>query len=246
VTFLIVGGNRGKRNLALDLKSPAAKEIINRLLVSCDVVVHNMREGIAEWLGIDYESARKLRPDVIYDHVTGYGSTGPDKQRLGFDLLFQSMSGTAARQGASADRPVFLRTPVCDSTNAMLLASGVLMALHHRDRTGHGQKIYLSLLKTGALVNSDDFLRYPDKSNRPLADQDLYGMSAVDRLYKTADGWLFLDCNQTGEWDSLRNCLGKPGLGGELTFDQANNMDPWDEDLCRDLAEEFERLPATE
>jgi crotonobetainyl-CoA:carnitine CoA-transferase CaiB-like acyl-CoA transferase len=130
VQFLIVGGNRGKRNLALDLKSPAAKEIINRLLASCDVVVHNMREGVAERLGIDYESARKLRPDVIYAHVTGYGSTGPDKLRPGFDPLFQSMSGTTVRQGASADRPVFLRTPICDSTNAMLLASGVLMALH--------------------------------------------------------------------------------------------------------------------
>ena len=243
--FLIVGGNRGMRNLALDLKSPAAKEIINRLLASCDVVVHNMREGIAERLGIDYESARKLRPDVIYAHVTGYGSTGPDKLRPGFDPLFQSMSGTTARQGASADRPVFLRTPICDDTNAMLLASGVLMALHHRDRTGQGQKIDLSLLKTAALVNSDDFLRYPGKPDRPLADQGLYGMSAVNRLYKTADGWIFLDCNQAEEWDSLRECLGKSGLE-EVTFDQAIKMDLWNEDLCRDLAKEFELFPAAE
>jgi crotonobetainyl-CoA:carnitine CoA-transferase CaiB-like acyl-CoA transferase len=245
VQFLIVGGNRGKRNLALDLKSPAAKEIINRLLASCDVVVHNMREGVAERLGIDYESARKLRPDVIYAHVTGYGSTGPDKLRPGFDPLFQSMSGTTVRQGASADRPVFLRTPICDSTNAMLLASGVLMALHHRDRTGQGQKIDLSLLKTAALVNSDDFLRYRGKADRPVADNGLYGMSAVNRLYKTADGWIFLDCNQAEEWDSLRECLGNSRLE-EVTFDQANKKDPWNEDLCRDLAQEFERLPAAE
>jgi len=244
--FLIVGGNRGKRNLARDLKSPAAKGIINRLLASCDVVVHNMREGIAERLGIDYESARKLRPDVIYAHVTGYGSTGPDKLRPGFDPLFQSMSGTTARQGASADRPVFLRTPVCDDTNAMLLASGVLMALHHRDQTGQGQKIDLSLLKTAALVNSDDFLRYRGKPDRPLADQGLYGMSAINRLYKTAGGWIFLDCNQPEEWDSLRDCLGKPELGGGITFDQASKMDPWNEGLCRDLGEEFERLSAAE
>jgi crotonobetainyl-CoA:carnitine CoA-transferase CaiB-like acyl-CoA transferase len=185
-------------------------------------------------LGIDYESARKLRPDMIYVHVTGYGSTGPDRLKPGFDPLFQSMSGTTVRQRA------------CDDTNGMLLASGVLMALHHRDRTGQGQKINLSLLRTAALVNSDDFLRYRGKAGRQLADQGLHRMSAVKRLYKTADGWIFLDCNQAEEWASLRDCLGKPGLGGELTFDQANKTDPWNEDLCRELAEEFERLPAAE
>jgi crotonobetainyl-CoA:carnitine CoA-transferase CaiB-like acyl-CoA transferase len=242
--FLILGGNRGKRNLALDLKSPAAKDIINRLLGSCDVVVHNMREGIADRLGIDYEAARNLRTDVIYVHVTGYGASGPDKLKPGFDPLFQSMSGTTARQGASVERPVFLRTPVCDDTNAMLLAASVLMALHHRDQTGQGQKIDLSLLKTAALINSDDFMRFRGKEDRPLADNGLYGLSAVKRLYKAADGWIFLDCNQAEEWESLRKFLGESWLGDELTFDVANKVHPWNEELCRNLAEEFERRPA--
>jgi crotonobetainyl-CoA:carnitine CoA-transferase CaiB-like acyl-CoA transferase len=169
LAFLILGGNRGKRNLALDLKSPDAKDVIGRLLRWCDVVVHNMREGIAERLGIDYETVRKLRPDVIYAHVTGYGATGPDRFKPEFDPLFQSMSGITAWQGANPNRPVFLSTPVCDDTNALLFASGVLMALHHRDQTGRGQKIDLSLLKTAVFVNSDDFLRYRGKANRRLA-----------------------------------------------------------------------------
>ena len=242
--FLILGGNRGKRNLALDLKSPAAKDIINRLLGSCDVVVHNMRVGVAERLGIDYEVARNLRPDVIYVHVTGYGASGPDKLKPGFDPLFQSISGTTARQGASVERPVFLRTPVCDDTNALLLAASVLMALHHRDQTGQGQKIDLSLLKTAALIKSDDFMRFRGKEDRPLADNGLYGLSAVKRLYKAADGWIFLDCNQAEEWESLRKFLGESWLGDELTFNLANKAHPWNEELCRNLAEEFERRPA--
>jgi crotonobetainyl-CoA:carnitine CoA-transferase CaiB-like acyl-CoA transferase len=242
--FLILGGNRGKRNLALDLKSPAAKGIIDRLLGSCDVVVHNMRDGIAERLGIDYDAARNLRPDVIYVHVTGYGASGPDKHKPGVDPLFQSTSGTTARQGASAERPVFLRTPVCDDTNAMLLAAGVLMALHHRDRTGQGQKLDLSLLKTAALINSDDFMRYQGKEDRTLADEGLYGLSAVKRLYKAADGWIFLDCNQVQEWESLKRFLSESWLGDEVTFIEANRMHPWNEDLCRNLAEVFERRPA--
>lgn len=95
--FLILGGNRGKRSIAVDLKSPTAKGIIDRLLASCDVVVHNMRGGIAERLGIDYEAARVLRPDVIYVHVTGYGAAGPDRLKPGFDPLFQSMCGITAQ-----------------------------------------------------------------------------------------------------------------------------------------------------
>ena len=238
--FLILGGNRGKRCIALDLKSPSAKEIINRLLSWCDVLVHNMRVGIAERLSIDYEAARSIRPDVIYAHVTGYGAAGPDRLRPGFDPLFQSISGITARQGASADRPVFLRTPVCDDTNAMLLAAGVLMALNHRDRTGQGQKLDLGLLKTVALINSDDFLRYQGKADRPLADNGLFGLSAAKRLYKTADGWIFLDCNQPEEWESLRKCLGESGLDIEASFDEADAMHPWDEDVCHKLAEVFE------
>ena len=242
--FLILGGNRSKRNLALDLKSPAAKGVISRLLSSCDVVVHNMREGIAERLGIDYETSRNLRSDVIYVHVTGYGSTGPDRLKPGFDPLFQSMSGTTVRQGASIARPVFLRTSVCDDTNGMLLASGVLMALHHRDQTGQGQKVNLSLLRTGALVNSDDFMRYQGKADRPLADHDLYGMTAANRLYQTGNGWIFLDCNQAKEWENLTRFLGAASPVSGVTFEKAKMMDPWNEDLCRDLAEEFKRLPA--
>lgn len=242
--FLILEGNRGKRNLALNLKSPAAKGVISRLLGSCDVVVHNMRDGIAERLGIDYETARNLRPDVIYVHVTGYGASGPDKHKPGFDPLFQSMSGTTARQGGSAERPVFLRTPVCDDTNAMLLAAGVLMALHHRDQTGQGQKLDLSLLNTAALVNSDDFMRFRGKEDRPLADNGLYGLSAIKRLYKADDGWIFLDCNQAREWEKLRKFLGESWLSNEVTFDEANKMHPWNDELCWILAEEFERRPA--
>ena len=237
--FLILGGNRGKRGIALDLKSSAAKEIINRLLGWCDVVVHNLREGIAERLGIDYEAAQNLRADVIYVHVTGYGATGPDKLKPGFDPLFQSMSGTTARQGASAQRPVFLRTPVTDDTNGMLLAAAVLMALHHRDQTGQGQKIDLNLL---------NFMRFRSKDDRPLADNGLYGLSAVKRIYKAADGWIFLDCNQAEEWESLRRFLGESldesWFGDEVTFGEANKMHPWNEKLCRNLAEEFERRPA--
>jgi crotonobetainyl-CoA:carnitine CoA-transferase CaiB-like acyl-CoA transferase len=246
IPFLFLGGNRGKRGLAIDVKKRAGGRIMERLLQRSDVVVHNMRVGVAERMGIDYETARKLRPDVIYVHSAAYGSSGPDALKPGFDPLFQSMSGTTARQGAGSDRPVFLRTPVCDDTNGMLLAAAVLMALYHRDRTGQGQKVDLSLLNTGALVNSDEFMRYRGKQERPLADRDLYGLSAVYRLYKTAAGWIFLACGQPEEWELLKKSLGGPWPECQIPFDTANARHPWNHELCRDLSAEFARRRAGE
>lgn len=237
--FLLLGSNRGKRGVAINIKEPASKQIIDRLLQQSDIVVHNMRVGVAERLGIDYETVQNLRPDVIYVHSGAYGTSGPDSLKPGFDPLFQSMSGTTARQGASTHRPVFLRTPVCDSANGMLLAVAALMALYHRDRTGQGQKIDVSLLNTAALVNSDDFVRYQGKQERPLADEGLHGLSALYRLYPTAEGWIFLACRQPKEWELLKKALGGAWLHSTIPFQLADAQHPWNDKLCIDLATEF-------
>lgn len=244
--FLLLGGNRGKRSLAIDMKAPHGKEVLTRLLTSCDVVVHNMRVGVAERLGIDYEAVQKLRPGVIYAHSTAYGATGPDSLKPGFDPLFQSLSGITARQGAGAGHPVFLRTPVCDDTNGMLLAVAVLMAIHHRDRTGQGQKIDLSLLATGAFANSGHFIRYPGMPERPLADEALLGLSAINRLYRAAEGWVLLDCQQPEEWERLKMCLGGAWPSSVYDYDSASAMHPWNELLCQELAQGFSHISAAD
>ena len=120
------------------------------------------------------------------------------------------------------------------------------MALYHRDRTGQGQKIDLSLLNTGAFANSGHFIRYPGMTERPLADKGLHGMSALNRLYQAAEGWILLACKQPEEWDRLKMCLGGPWPRSDYQFDDANAMDPWNDELCRKLAQEFNQLPAAE
>ena len=246
IPMLILGANRGKRDVALDLKAPLSREVILRLIRRSDVVVHNMRVGVAERLGTDYESVRRIRPDVIYVHSTAYGSTGPEARKPGFDPLFQSLSGITARQGTGPQHPIFLRTPVCDDTNAMLLAVAVLMALHHRDRTGQGQKVELSLINTGVLVNADDFIRYRGKVDRVLADNKLYGFSALYRLYETTEGWLFLSCVQAKEWERLKATLGGKWSHCNIPFEAAAAKAPWNEKLCDGLSTEFAQRPAAE
>ena len=246
IPMLILGSNRGKRDLALDLKAPESREVIRRLIERSDVLVHNMRVGVAERLGIDYESARAIRPDIIYVHSTAYGPSGPEARKPGFDPLFQSMSGLTAWNGGRSGGPIFLRTAICDDTNALMLAVAVLMALNHRDRTGEGQKIDLSLMKTGALATSDDFMRYEGKKARKLADAGVHGMSALYRMYETAEGWVFLSCVQEKEWERLKGALRGEWDEPDVTFEEASIMDPWNEGLCEALSSVFARGAAQE
>ena len=246
VPMLILGSNRGKKDLAIDLKAPESKEVLRRLIERSDVLVHNMRVGVAERLGIDYESAKKIRPDIIYVHSTAYGPRGREAKKPGFDPLFQSMSGLTAWNGGRSGGPIFLRTAICDDTNALMLAVAVLMALNHRDGTGQGQKVDLSLMKTGALATSDDFMRYQGKKDRPLADPGVYGLSALYRLYGTGEGWVFLGCVQEKEWERLKGALSGEWVEPNLTFEEASAMDPWNEELCGALGSVFAKLTARE
>ena len=246
VPMLILGSNRGKKDLAMDLKAPESKEVMKRLIERSDVLVHNMRVGVAERLGIDYESARAIRPDIIYVHSTAYGPKGREAKKPGFDPLFQSMSGLTAWNGGRSGEPIFLRTAICDDTNALMLAVAVLMALNHRDRTGQGQKVDLSLMKTGALATSDDFMRYKGKKGRPLADAGVHGLSALYRLYETKEGWVFLGCVQEKEWKRLKDALRGEWEEPRMSFGEASKLDPWNEELCGALASVFERGTARE
>ena len=246
IPMLILGSNRGKRDVALDLKAPESREVIRRLIERSDVLVHNMRVGVAERLGIDYESARAIRPDIIYVHSTAYGPSGPEARKPGFDPLFQSMSGLTAWNGGRSGGPIFLRTAICDDTNALMLAVAVLMALNHRDRTGEGQKIDMSLMKTGALATSDDFMRYEGKKDRPLADAGVRGMSALYRMYETEEGWVFLSCVQEKEWERLKDALHGEWDEPGVSFEDASAIDPWNEDLCEVIGSVFARGTARE
>lgn len=246
VPMLILGSNRGKKDLAMDLKAPESREVMRRFIERSDVLVHNMRVGVAERLGIDYESARAIRPDIIYVHSTAYGPRGREAKKPGFDPLFQSMSGLTAWNGGRSGGPIFLRTAICDDTNALMLAAAVLMALNHRDRTGQGQKVDLSLMKTGALATSDDFMRYEGKEERPLADAGVHGLSALYRLYETGEGWVFLGCVQEKEWERLKDALAGEWVEPALSFEEASRMDPWNDELCESLASVFAKGGARE
>ena len=139
------GWNRGKRSIALDLKTPEGRRIVEELASRGDVVMENMRPGVADRLGVGEAALRAINPRLIYCAVTAFGSTGPYAARPGFDPLLQAMAGLMTLQGATGP-PQFIRLAVTDYYTAALAAQAVLAALFVRERTGRGQRVETSLL----------------------------------------------------------------------------------------------------
>jgi formyl-CoA transferase len=150
--------NRGKRSLAVDLGNTEVLEAIRRLTISADVVVANFRPGQAERLGLDYEAIRASNPRVVYAENTAFGTIGPMSSLAGMDVAMVGYSGLAQ---FTADGPLPLAEPIVDYTAGLLLAWGVSTALYHRERTGAGQKLDVSLLHA-ALVLQNNHMNHVD------------------------------------------------------------------------------------
>ena len=203
--------NRGKRSVALDLKTAEGREVVERLARDGDVVMENMRPGVADRLGVGYERLRAFNPRLVYCSTTAFGSTGPYADRPGFDPLLQALSGLILLQGGGGP-PQYLRVAVVDYYTAALTTQGVLTALFARERTGRGQKVETSLLHGAAALQAANFVDYPGK---PVVSRD----NPTYRLYQAGDGqWLFLACGNQGFWRKLCAALGTPELADDLRF----------------------------
>ena len=181
--------NRGKRSLTVDLSKPAGRTLIHRLVPSFDVVVINYRTGVARRLGIDYETLTAFRPDLIYASITGFGDTGPGAERAGSDIVLQTYTGFLAAEakmdayGAPAPGGA---SPVIDRATGIGAAMGICAALFHRERTGIGQELKLSLLHTGLELLGDKVMREPvhDTTNRDPLLQKLQTARAAGEPYE--------------------------------------------------------------
>jgi formyl-CoA transferase len=192
VSVRYLSANRNKRDLAVDLKSPAGREVIFRLIPTADVLVHNFRPGVMESLGLGYDEVRQRNPRLIYAEGSGWGSRGPmaEAKKPGQELLAQAYSGLAAKNAGVDGLPRALPTNVSDFTASQLLAQGILVALLARERTGQGQKVEVCLLD-GLLA-----MQQWDECSR-LNLGDLYtGVldhhHPLQSIYRTSDGFVVL------------------------------------------------------
>jgi len=147
--------HRNKRSITLDLKSPQGIDILKRLVATADVVVENFRPDVKTRLGIDYESLSRLNPRLVYGSISGFGQTGPYRDRPGYDQIAQGMGGLMSVTGLAGQGPVRVGIPVADLTAGLFLAQGILVALLERERSGRGQWVHTSLLQ--AMITMLDF-----------------------------------------------------------------------------------------
>jgi crotonobetainyl-CoA:carnitine CoA-transferase CaiB-like acyl-CoA transferase len=203
---------RGKRGVALDLKSPDARPALEALIRWADVVHHNLRLPAARRLGIDHERVAAINPEVIYCHASSYGPVGDRADWPGYDQLFQASAGWEVLGAGEGNDPMWLRFGFMDHLCAMASTVASLLAVFHRDRTGRGQAVTASLLGAGVLTNSETYL---DASGRPApvatVDHGQTGTSPGHRLYRLADGWLALCARTDREMDLTCSVLGAPG-----------------------------------
>lgn len=205
------GWNRGKQSVAVDLKAPDGRAIVERLVERADVFMENMRPGVADRLGVGWEHLRTLNPRLVYCSTSAFGSTGPYVDRPGFDPLLQAMSGAMTLQGFGGP-PQYLRIAPTDYYTAALSVQAILAALYVRERTGRGQRVETSLLQGAMALQSGNYVDYPAKRS-VFRDNPTY------RLYQAGDDeWFFLACGNQAFWRKLCEALDLQSLADDPRF----------------------------
>jgi len=211
-----LGVNRSKRGIALDLKQPEGLAALLKLVDGADVLVHNFRPGVPERLGIGYEALRARRPGLVYCAVTGYGDTGPMKDNAGYDQVLQTFTGICALQGAAGGPPEIVYGSVVDYYAAALLAGGVSAALVERARTGQGQYVGISLLRSALAMQS---ARLVWAEGEPRAVGRDMRSGGITGIHPAGEGYLYLSANTPHFWRTLCERTGLTELAADPRYD---------------------------
>jgi crotonobetainyl-CoA:carnitine CoA-transferase CaiB-like acyl-CoA transferase len=203
-----LNNNRNKRSVALDLRDPAAKDALKRLVATAHVFIQNFRPGVAERMGFGEAALRAVKPDIIYVSICGFGETGPYAAKPVYDPLVQGMSGLATIQaGSDTERPRLVRTIVPDKLTAVMASQAITAALLTRERTGQGQHVRLSMLD--AVIA---FLWASDMGSQTFVGDELPQQDAasfIDLIYETATDYISAAVQTNKEWLALTRALDK-------------------------------------
>jgi len=210
--------HRNKRSMTLDLKHPRGVEVLKRLVARADVLVENFRPDVKHRLGIDYEALSQLNPRLVYASISGFGQTGPYRDRPGYDQIAQGMGGLMSITGLPGQGPVRVGIPVADLTAGLFLAQGILVALLERERSGRGQWVHTSLLQ--AMVTMLDF-----QAARWLIDGEIPPQAGNDHptgiptgVFTTADGHINIAASGQVMYRRLCTAIGAPELIDDPRF----------------------------
>jgi len=211
-TMLQLCGNRNKRSLAIDLKAPEGRAIIEKLIATADVISENFRPGVMDKLGFGYEAAKAIKPNIVYAAASGFGADGPYRDRPGQDLVVQALSGLANITGSVDQPPTPVGVSAADHHGAQILAMSILAALFKRERTGEGCRVDIDLLSAALDLQTESLVCYANGApvtQRPPKNIAGWYFPAPYGFYKVSDGYVAISL---GSMDALAKALEEPAL----------------------------------
>ena len=216
VVFLTV--NRNKRSVALDLGTGEGRRVFARLAARADVVVEAYRGGVAERLEIDYARLAPLNPRLVYCSLSAFGPEGPWREKPGLDMLVQAMGGLMAVTGEPDGGPILCGAPVLDTLGAVSAALGVLTALLHRERTGEGQRVDVSLLGGALLAHAARLSVFLVTGQEPGRQGSAHPYLVPFQAFATADGWIYVAVWVERLWKPFCTAIERPELATDPRF----------------------------
>lgn len=238
ISALFANCNRGKKSLRIDIKTDEGRKIVEDLISDADVLLCNYRPGVMNKLGLGSEHLRAINPKLIYCGVSGFGTEGPDRDTPAYDPIIQAQAGFAAVQGAGKEGPEFVRNLTCDKVTAYTACQAVTAALFHRERTGEGQHIDLSMMDAGL------FFLFPDGfMHRTLLDEDVEPAPPLSELLYdltlTKDGGITMSAATQAQQVGLMTALDMLHLFADPRFDSQEKIIANIEALRAEMANAF-------
>jgi formyl-CoA transferase len=240
---MFLGANRGKRGVVLDLKRPEGLAVLHRMVETADVLVHNFRPSVPDRLGIGYERLRAINPRLIWCALTGYGESGPLRDKAGFDQVLQAMTGICVFQGEPRGQPEIVAGSVVDYYSAAMLAYAVAAALYRRERTGVGERVGVSLMRSALTLQAGRFV-WAEGEPRAIGRDMRSG--GVTGLHPTKQGMLYLQANSARFWTALCELVGLPEMAEDPRYDTIRKRAQRTEEIVPRLREALAARTALE
>jgi len=237
--------NRNKRSLAVDLKAAEGLAIIQKLLVTADVLVHNFRPGAAERIGLGEDAVRGIRPDIVYVSISGFGDSGPYTGQRAYDPVIQALSGLAELQtDRDTGRPRMIRTIIADKTTALTAAQAITAALFARERSGQGQHVRIAMLDAMIAYlwpEAMPSLTFVGEERDPSE-----GEIGPDLVFATQDRYITAAALSDDEWAGMCRALNRQDLIDDPRFNTAGARSRHAVERRGIMAAELEQWPASE
>ncbi|RZT41451.1 CaiB/BaiF CoA transferase family protein [Cupriavidus agavae] len=217
-----LAANRNKRSVTCDISTPEGQQLVRELAAQSDVVLENYKVGQLKKYGLDYDSLKAVRPDLIYCSVTGFGQTGPYAQRPGYDFIVQGMGGfmslTGERDDLPGGGPQKAGVAISDLMTGQYATIAVLAALAHRDRTGEGQYIDMALLDVQVSMLANMNTNYLASGQAPRRWGNAHPNIVPYQTFHAADGWIIVAVGNDGQFRKFVTAGGKPELADDPRF----------------------------